>query len=112
MTVTSALLQFRRKPSRTHKPVNTDHAESDILRLCCTCAVTQLAKPFRKRGKRSVYSSSLARFTMVYYVVPTCQAILLIASSQSFGCKLRNRAKRLQQRSHWYSVVHECSAAP
>ena len=36
MTVTSALLQFRHKPSRTHKPVNTDHAESDILRLCCT----------------------------------------------------------------------------
>ena len=38
MTVTSALLQFRHKPSRTHKPVNTDHAESDILRLCCTVA--------------------------------------------------------------------------
>ena len=35
MTVTSALLQFRHKPSRTHKPITPKHAGSDILRFSC-----------------------------------------------------------------------------
>ena len=44
MIVTSTLLQFRQKPSRTHKPVNSTHAGSADLRFRCTYAALAMAR--------------------------------------------------------------------